>query len=359
MIRQHISTCIIFELNLFLLYIIITKDHLIFRLKTDSIQIKNYILFIYESEVLYSMNSNKLTKPLTICLIAIFCCLLWGSAFPVIKLGYAAFQIPSTSTGSQLLFAGIRFTLAGILTILFGSIINKKILLPRKENWYITFKLSLVQTVAQYLFFYIGLSNTTGVKSSIINASSTFMAILIPTLIFHQEKLSKQKVLGCLIGFAGVILINISGSSIDFSMKMTGEGFIFLSALSYAFSSVLMKGYSKKEEPVVLSGYQFAMGGSIMIVAGLLMGGIITTYTIEGICILLYLSFVSAVAYTLWAILLKHNPVSKVAVYGFMTPVCGVTLSALLLHETSQAFGMAGFISLLLVCNGIYIVNKA
>lgn len=303
--------------------------------------------------------SNRLTNSIIVCLLACFCCMLWGSAFPGIKLGYQFFNIPSDAVGSQLLFAGIRFTIAGFLTILFGSILSRQILLPKKENWKYIFCLCLVQTVAQYIFFYIGLSHTTGVKSSIINASNVFLAILIPSLLFKQEKLTFLKILGCLVGFAGVVLINLNGSSIDLSMKWNGEGFIFLSALSYAFSSVLIKNFSKKENPVILSGYQFFIGGIIMIFVGIFLNGQITTVTLEGILSLFYLAMVSAVAYTVWAILLKHNPVGKVAVYGFMTPICGVILSALLLKESSQAFGMTGVISLILVCIGIFLVNKA
>jgi len=303
--------------------------------------------------------SNILSRPLIVCLLAVFACMLWGSAFPTIKLGYEFFQISSNQTGSVLLFAGMRFFLAGILTILFGSLFSKKLLIPKKENWFPVFKLCLLQTVAQYIFFYIGLANTSGVKSSIINASNTFMAILIPSLIFKMEKLTKNKMFGCLVGFAGVILINLNGSSIDMTMKLTGEGFIFFSAVSYALASVVIKNYSSKESPVILSGYQFLLGGFLLMLFGFLGNGRIETVNPEGIFILLHLSLVSAVAYTIWAVLLKHNPVSKVSIYGFMTPVCGVLLSALLLSETSQAFGITGFISLLLVCGGIYLVNKA
>lgn len=303
--------------------------------------------------------SNKLTNQLIVCLLAIFCCILWGSAFPGIKLGYRFFEIPSNAVGSQLLFAGIRFTLAGILTILFGSILSKKILIPEKENWKYVFRLCLIQTVAQYMFFYIGLSHTTGVKSSIITASNVFLAILIPSFILKQEKISFFKIVGCILGFIGVVLINLNGGGIDITMKWNGEGFIFLSALSYACSSVMIKSYSKKESPVILSGYQFTVGGLIMILFGLLGRGSIPAFNIEGFLILIHLSLVSAVAYTIWAILLKYNPVAKVAVYGFMNPICGVTLSAILLHENSQAFGMTGFLSLLFVCAGIFIVNKS
>lgn len=303
--------------------------------------------------------SKKLSNGWVVCILACFCCILWGSAFPGIKLGYSYFDIPSDAVGSQLLFAGIRFTLAGILTILFGSLLSKKLLLPQKGNWKYIFHLCLVQTVAQYMFFYIGLSHTTGVKSSIITASNVFLAILIPSLILKQEKLSVLKIVGCIVGFAGVVLINLNGSGIDMTMKLNGEGSIFMSALSYACSSVMIKGYSQKESPVILSGYQFFMGGLIMTIVGLLFKGSLPVICAKGVLILIYLAFVSAVAYTIWAILLKHNPVAKVAVYGFMNPVCGVTLSALLLNETSQAFGLTGFISLLLVCAGIFMVNKS
>ena len=303
--------------------------------------------------------SNTLSHPWIVCLLAVFACMLWGSAFPTIKLGYEYFQIPSSQTGSVLLFAGLRFTLAGILTILFGSFFSKKLLVPKKESWFIILKLCLLQTVAQYIFFYIGLANTSGVKSSIINASNTFMAILIPALFFKLEKLTKNKIFGCLVGFIGVILINLNGTSIDMTMKLTGEGFIFLSAVSYALASVYIKKYSNSESPVILSGYQFLFGGILLMIFGFLGNGRIETINVPGIIVILHLSLVSAVAYTIWAILLKHNPVSKVSIYGFMTPVCGVLLSAVLLSETSQAFGITGFISLIFVCAGIYLVNKA
>ena len=71
---------------------------------------------------------------------------------------------------------------------------------------------------------------------------------------------------------------------------------------------------------------------------------------------LLYLAMVSAVAYSLWGMLLKYNPISKVAVFGFMNPVFGVILSALLLQE-ADSLGVMCIAALGLVCVGIYIVN--
>ena len=194
-----------------------------------------------------------LTKTPMVCLLAMICCLLWGSAFPCIKIGYQLFQIHPDSIGSQLLFAGCRFTLAGILTILIGSLLNRRFLLPAKTSWSMVAKLGLVQTVLQYILFYIGLANTTGVKSSIIEASNVFLAILAATLIFKLEKLTPAKIAGCILGFAGVVIINLNGGSLDTSMSFSGEGCILLSAAAYALSSILIKRYAQKDEPVTLS----------------------------------------------------------------------------------------------------------
>ena len=291
-------------------------------------------------------------------LLAMLCCFLWGSAFPCVKIGYDLFNIPSDDIASQILFAGSRFALAGILTIIIGSLVSRKLLFPGKQSWGMVFKLSLAQTIIQYMFFYIGLANTSGVKASIIEASNVFFAILMSSLLFHYEKLGKGKILGCLLGFAGVVLINLNGSGIDSSMSFTGEGFILLSTLSYAASSVLIKKYGERENPVTLSGYQFMIGGVVMIIVGLMMGGSLHGFTFKATMLLVYMALISAVAYSIWGLLLKHNPVGKVAVFGFMNPMFGVILSAVLLKEQNQAFTFRGLISLLLVCAGIYAVNR-
>ena len=305
------------------------------------------------------MKEQSLTKAPVVCLLTFICCFLWGSAFPCIKIGYRLFQISSGDTSSQILFAGLRFTLAGLLTLLMEVISTRKFPRPGRGAWKPILALSMTQTVIQYFFFYIGLAHATGVKSSIIEASSTFFAILVASLIFRYEALTAHKILGCLIGFAGVVLINVAGgSSLDLHFAFNGEGFLLISTFSYACSSTLMKRFSSSESPVTLSAYQFLLGGVILSVCGLAAGGRLRVFTPAAALLLIYMAFISAAAYSLWGILLKYNPVSRIAVFGFMTPVIGVVLSALLLNEKNQAFSIYGLVSLLLVCLGIYIVNR-
>ena len=301
---------------------------------------------------------NKfIKKPLGIALLACLCCLLWGSATPAIKIGYEVFGIGAGDVASRILFAGVRFIIAGILTAIFGSILSGRPLFPQKSSWGMICRLGLVQTVFQYIFFYMGLAYTTGVKSAIINGSQTFIAILMACLIFRYEKLTLQKFLGCLIGFAGVIVINFDPTGLTGGFTFRGEGAILIAAVAYALSSALVKKYSQKESPVVLSGYQFIFGGIIMTIFGLLLGGALTGWSFTSVLLLIYLALISSVAYSVWGILLKHNPVGKVAVYSFMNPIFSVLLSFAFLGESSS-FGVELIVALALVCAGIYLVNR-
>ena len=296
------------------------------------------------------------TSPLFIVIGAMLCCALWGSATPFIKMGYKVmFDGAKPNVPSTILFAGIRFAAAGFITVAIYSIARKKVLYPKRENLDKVAVIALFQTVIQYFFFYIGLANTSGAKGTIISGSSSFFAIFISSLIFKQEKLTVKKVVACVVGFAGIIAVNLNG--LDFSMNLTGDAFVLFSAISLAFSSVLIKIFSKSEDPVVISGYQFMLGGTVMIIVGLIAGGKIDRFTFVGAAILVYLSFLSAVAYALWGMLLKYNPVSKVTIFSFMTPVFGVLLTKLMLPEESTVQIVNLLISLVLVCLGVFMLN--
>jgi drug/metabolite transporter (DMT)-like permease len=232
---------------------------------------------------------------------------------------------------------------------------ERKFLFPKKASWKHVGIVSVFQTVLQYIFFYVGLANTSGVKGAILSGSSAFFSILVASLIFRMEKLTFRKIIACVVGFAGVVMVNLNGLELNFNFL--GDGFVILSTLSLAFSSVFMKVFSRQENPVVLSGYQFILGGIVMSIIGASFGGTISLMSAKGIGILIYLSFLSAIAYALWGILLKHNPVSKVTIFNFMTPVFGVILSKLILTESDSVSMINVLIALALICAGIITLN--
>jgi drug/metabolite transporter (DMT)-like permease len=298
--------------------------------------------------------TDKLQNKGVVFALATFCCLLWGSAFPGVKIGYSLFNI--STTGSQLLFAGYRFTLAGILTWIIISIFFRKPIIPKKNEWGRMISLGVVQTTCQYIFFYIGLAHTTGVKGAIINASSTFFVIIFAHILLKNEKITRIKIIGCVLGMAGVIILQINGGTIDTHFALTGDGFLFLASISSALGAVLTRIYTKKSDSMILTAYQLMIGGVILIIVGLFMGGTITEMSTKGIVLLIYLAFLSATAFSIWATLLKHNPVGEVAIYGFMIPVFGVILSGVFLGE--QFLSVKILISLISISIGIWLVNR-
>ena len=305
-------------------------------------------------------NVNKLSRLWVVFLLAMLCCFLWGSATPAIKIGYETFGIANSDTVSIILFAGIRFFLAGILVIIVQSLMAGHFIKPEKGSFPSILKLSLAQTMVQYFCFYVGLAHTSGVTGTILSGASGFFSILMASLLFRYEKLTLPKIIGCIMGFSGLIIMNVSfdgGTSFHFSFW--GEGLVLLSTLSLALSGILAKKYSARFSVVMLSGYQFILGGFVMIVVGLALGGRITLVPqVSAYVLLLYMAFISAVAYSVWGILMKNNPVSRVSIFNFMTPLFGVLLSAIFLGELDQALQWNKLAALVLVSAGIYVVNR-
>lgn len=298
--------------------------------------------------------TSIIQKPVVICILALLCCALWGSAFPCIKIGYEWFEIEGT--GSQILFAGYRFFLSGVLTFLIGCIVEKRLLTMKRSSIGVIFRQGILQTTIQYVCFYIGLAHTTGTKGSIINASNAFVSIVAAHYMLKSEKMTWQKGVGCLLGLASVILVNLEPGAFAGGVHLLGEGMVLLCTIAYGISTVLLKMISDRESPMTITAYQTLIGSVFLIVIGWVLGGEVGHFTWKSILLLLYMALLSTVAFSLWTILLKYNPVGKVAVYGFTIPVFGVALSGLLLGE--QIFSMKNLAALVLVSAGIVIVNK-
>jgi len=287
-----------------------------------------------------------------VALLANICCALWGSAFPCIKTGYEWLEISRTC--DQILFAGIRFTLAGVQLFAVYAFLNRKICRLDKEMLPGVFRLGMVQTFLQYIFFYIGMSNTTGVKGSIINSANSFFVILLAHFFTEGERMNMRKAAGCLFGVAGVIAVNLGG---DFggSMHLTGEGFILIASLAYGMASIMAKKLTQGRDPLSITCYNFLFGGSVLLLAGLLLGGRLPHFTGKSLLLLFYMGVISAGAFSIWTLLLKYNSVGKVAIFGFMIPVYGCLFSGLFLGEKFLRPG--NLAALALVCVGIVIVN--
>lgn len=287
-------------------------------------------------------------------LVAILCTFLWGTAFPVIKMGYNLMSIPENDIASKLIFAGARFFLGGVMVYIIGLFIKKQPLKLNKADVTPVMLLAVVQTALQYLFSYIGVGYTTASNTSVITACMSFFVVLLAPLFFKNDRLTLLKIIGCIVGFAGVIVMNFNGFA-GGGISFLGEGFVLFSTLCASGGNLITKGCMKNCDPVKITAFQLALGGMLLFLTGFALGGSIELNGIANITVLLYLALVSAVAFTLWTAVLRYHPVSKISVFNLLVPIFGTVWSGILLNES--VFTIENAVALVLVCAGIVVVN--
>ena len=286
---------------------------------------------------------------------ALFCCLLWGSAFPGVKISYSMLQLHSEF--QAILFAGLRFTLSGLMVLAFAKAKLKLKIKPARSEMPFILLICLLQTFGMYTLYYIGIDNTTGVKASLLVSLSIFVVVIAAHFVFKTDKLSWKKIIGLVMGFSGVVLVNFSlldNSLFSFSLK--GEGFIALSSLFGAASTLLIRRNAGKADPVKLNGWQLFLGGLLLCVVGFAGYPHLPALDLGSGLLLVYLAALSAVAFTVWFILLKHHNASTLSQYKFAVPVFGSILSVIFIKEEHIGFEIAA--AIILVALGTFIVNR-
>lgn len=292
--------------------------------------------------------------------IALFACLLWGSAFPTLKTMYTVMDVGS-DYGIKMLLAGIRFVMAGAFILIYYSIRFKKApILRSTKQWQQVALLGLLQTSLMYGFYYIGIYNTTGVKASILSQASIFLVVILSHYIYHDDKMHLGKALGLCVGFLGILIVNfnsLSSASGLFSFSMTGEGLLLVSGIFSTFSTFYVKKLAIGIPPILLNGWQILVGGSVLMGVGMMTSKETLNFSHPSALILLiYSALLSSGAFTIWYILLQRNKASELAMIRFSIPIFGSLLSALLLPgENITIYILLG---LVFVASGIYLCNK-
>lgn len=294
------------------------------------------------------------TKKLNILIISLICMALWGSAFPVVKIGYELFEIEPSDIFGKIYFAGLRFFIASIMVFFIHGIIFKKRVPISEYHIKPIIILGLLQTSLQYFFFYIGVANTTGIKSAILQSGSTFFVVVM-AIIYQEDRLDLKRVISLLLGFGGVVFVNL-GKNFDLSFKITGEGFLIISSILSAFATIYVKTMPRDMSPFASSGGQMFTGSILLLLIGKIgLRGNNINFNLASTSLLLYAAFISAAAFTLWYMVLKYNSPGKVSMYRLFIPIFGSIFSALFVK--GEYFTMNLAIGLLLVVLGIGILN--
>lgn len=286
---------------------------------------------------------------------AILCTLLWGSAFPVLKISNQELQIAPNNTSAQLVFAGMRFFLAGLMIIITVAITNRKILLVKRSQIPIVILFGLIQTTAQYFFFYNGLAKVSGMQGAILTSSGVFLAVILAHFFYKDDRINGKKLIGILAGISGIIVANW-GQDFQFSFQLTEEGYMILSAFASAVTTIMAKELSVGIHPVALTGWQLTIGATILLLFGLpQIGEKAIQFTPFGWGLLIYAAVLSAVAFALWTSILKYNKAGEISIYNFLTPVFGAVLSALFIPK--EDFNIYILEAIALVAIGIITIN--
>lgn len=293
-------------------------------------------------------------RPAWVVLFALTAAIAWGWAYPLIKLGFEEWHITQDMTGSKMLFAGIRFAISGLIILAIGRSTRKSFKMSSSWDWLYIIAFALINTTIHYTFFYIGLSHSEGARAAILNSLGTFLLVLLACMVFKSDRLTSSKILGCLIGFAGILALNIGGGE---SGKFTflGDGMIILNALCSAFAGLMTRGVGRRIDIFVGTGYSLAIGGLLLIIPGITLGGTLPHISVAGLVILLLLIAISTIGFSLYNKLLSCNPVGKVAIFNSLIPIVGALSSCLCLGEP---FYWKYLLAAFLATTGIYIINR-
>lgn len=292
--------------------------------------------------------------PFWVTFFALTAAIAWGWAYPLIKLGFAAFQITPDMTGSKMLFAGIRFFISGFIILLVAGNKKRDFKVRRSSDWAYILLFCLLNTTLHYAFFYFGLSHSEGSRAAILNSMSVFTVVIFACIFFKSDHFTFKKLIGCIIGFVGLLSLNLGGASSG-EFTWLGDGMIILNALCGASASLLIRGLGKRVDVFVGTGYSLSIGGILLVIPALVLGGSLPSINLTGIVYLILLIAISTTGFTLYNKLLTCNPVGKVAIYNSLVPVVGAVTSCICLNETFHPkYVVAGA----LAAAGIYIINK-
>ena len=295
-------------------------------------------------------SSGKMNKRAMICP-ALLVMFLWGSLFPAVKLGYQAYGI--VTTGDILFFAGVRFTICGGVICLYSLFRNKESFRPVKQSILPILLSGLFAIILHYSFTYAGLQLTDSSKTAILKQVGTLFYVCFSALFFKDDRLTVKKLAGVILGFVGIIAINISSEGVAFQI---GDALIIAASFCTVFSNVISKKVFQKVEPITATGCSQPFGGIVLLSVGKALGGRMTFAINSSSVIMVYICLASIFGYCIWFTIVKNGELSRLFIIKFAEPVFASICGAVLLGE--DIFRIQYMIAFILIAAGIYVSQR-
>ncbi|MGD0993576.1 MAG: EamA family transporter [Gemmatimonadales bacterium] len=268
-------------------------------------------------------------------------CVVWGSTYLAIRIGVR--DLP------PLLFAGLRFLLAGLL--LLGSALALGAQLPRRaRDWGILAVVGL---------FLLGGGNSavvwaeqftpSGIASIFVVTVALWMAFFDAIVPGGPGRLSLRVIAGLLVGLAGTMLLVGANPRAFLRADLRGPIALTLASASWAFGSVYYKRRHPDVNPYVGAAIQMIASGAAVALLGLLVGEARAVHpTATGLEALGYLVvFGSIVGYTAYTYALRHASATAVGTYAYVNPPIAVLLGNVFLGEPIGARTVAAMVLIL------------
>lgn len=273
------------------------------------------------------MKINKhLTLPLTI-----LACFMWSTAFVGIKIGFKYMPSPFN-------FAGMRFLMAGLILVPFSW--RKGFYGQIKANWKLILYVTLFQTFIGYALYYTAMSFVGGAIASIVIGSSPLISAIISHHLMDNDKLTKKKLTTLMFGILGIVIIMINTkptTKVGF-LELTGIALLLANSILGALVNIKIAKAKKNVNPIFLSSNQMIFGGLMLLILGFIVEGKQNlNLPMEFYISLVWLALVSAVAISIWFVLLQQPEVkvSELNMWKFIIPLSGAILAWTLLPEES------------------------
>lgn len=276
--------------------------------------------------------------------------LLWGTLFPMVKLGYTTYGI--VTTGDILFFAGIRFTICGAVICLYALLTDKASYNGVKSTLVPIILSGLFAITLHYGFTYAGLKFTDSSKTAVLKQVGVLFYVCFSSLFFKEDKLTIKKLIAVLMGFAGIIAINASGDGIKFNL---GDVFIISASFCTVFSNVISKKALTTVKPVTMTGTSQLFGGIVLLIVGVFLGGGMNLM-LSNIYVIFYICLASIFSYCIWFTVVKNGELSKLFIIKFAEPAFACLFGALILGE--NIFKIQYLVAYLLIAGGICISHK-
>ena len=260
--------------------------------------------------------------------LALITMLLWGSLFPVVKLGFSVYQI--TTTADILLFAGIRFVICGGVICAFLAVGNKSSFKPVGKSLLPVLLMGVFAIVLHYGFTYTGLELTDSSKTALIKQIGALFYVCFSFLFIKEDQPTFKKIFAALVGFLGIIVLNINDGGFSFAV---GDCLILCASFCTVLSNVIGKKAFASVSPITATGVSQLFGGAVLLVVGAAMGGRASFALDASLWIMAYICIASIISYCIWYGIVKSGELSQLFIIKFAEPVFACLLGAMILGE--------------------------